>query len=103
MRGMAFFRKKLAARQQSIQAIVETADGKVLYTFIRKLCRADDTSFNSDPCTMAFYEGRRSIWLEIQAELGKEPTELIRQAELLDRQQEAVMGYGDGIERYETQ
>jgi len=90
MSMLGYFRKRLGARQQAVQEVAETPAGKITLSFLRSLCRPDDVTFRESSLETAFFEGRRSIWLEFQAELGKDSTELVRQAEILDRQQQAI-------------
>ena len=89
MLGFGYFRKKLAARQQAIQGWAESTDGVTTLVWLKRICGADQCSFQGDAAT-EFREGRRSVWLEIDAELHKEAGEIIRQAEMLDRQQESI-------------
>lgn len=92
MRGFVLedWAKQLAQRQQCVQEIAETEAGKQCFAWLRNyVCRMDDPTFTQDPYEMAFREGRRSVWLEIQAEINKDTNEIIQQAEMLQRQEEA--------------
>ncbi|ARS27619.1 Bbp19 family protein [Sphingomonas sp. KC8] len=41
----------------------------VVLADIARFCRADETCFDADPRTHALLEGRREVWLRIQAAL----------------------------------
>ena len=79
--------KRLSARQQKIQAVAETDDGKALFVFLMRLTQGEEPCFDPNPQVMAFNAGRQSIWLELRREMDKDMREIIRQAEVLDRQQ----------------
>ena len=79
--------KRLAERQQRIKDCIETEDGKALFVFLLRLTQGEEPCFDPNPHAMAFNAGRQSIWLELKKEMDKDMREIIRQAEILDRQQ----------------
>jgi hypothetical protein len=83
-------------RNQSLKRLSQTEDGIAFLVWIRRLARQDETSMPESGSTtlMAWYEGRRSIWLEIQKELDIEDTEIIRESEIVERHNESVTNRG---------
>ncbi len=69
------------ARRASAERVAESPDGKEFLIWLRRLSGNDAPTLPGDDnaIRMAYNEGRRSIWLEIQAELSKDMEEMLRQ------------------------
>lgn len=68
----------LGLRQRAYQLVFtdENSFVKPLLEDLAKFCRADSTTFNTDPRVHASLEGRREVWLRIQDHLKLVPDEL---------------------------
>lgn len=50
--------------------------GSAVLADLAKFCRANESTFHSDPRVHAVLEGRREVWLRIQQHLNLTPDEL---------------------------
>jgi hypothetical protein len=71
-----FFRRRKIAYQRTFTS---PAGNEVLID-LAEFCRANETTFNSDPRLHAALEGRREVWLRIQQHLNLTPSELTQLA-----------------------
>lgn len=66
----------LTTRKRAYQMAFTSPAGQIVLEDLAKFCRAEDSCFNADPRLHAVLEGRREVWLRIQAHLNRSPTEL---------------------------
>jgi hypothetical protein len=57
-------------RKRTYQLAFKSPAGQQVLTDLAKFCRANDTTFHSDPRLHAVLEGRREVWLRIANHLN---------------------------------
>lgn len=66
----------LQARRTNYIRVFSSAQGDAVLRDLAKFCRADQTTFHTDPRLHAVLEGRREVWLRIQHHLQLTPEQL---------------------------
>lgn len=66
----------LRRRKQSYQLALTGPAGQDVLRDLAKFCRANESAFDPDPRIHAALEGRREVWLRIQAHLNLTPAQL---------------------------
>lgn len=59
----------LTSRAQAYRRVFEGPYGDKVLSDLAKFCRANETTFHSDPRIHAVAEGRREVWLRIAEHL----------------------------------
>jgi len=68
----------LTARKHNYQSAFAGVGGEAVLADLARFCRADESTFNTDPRISALMEGRREVWLRITKHLNLSPNELAR-------------------------
>lgn len=55
----------------------DSVHAEIVLKDLAKFCRADKSTFHSDPRIHAVLEGRREVWLRIQKYLNLTPEEIL--------------------------
>jgi len=71
-------RKLLNRRRWAYQATFRAPSAELVLRDLARFCRANHTTFHSDPRLHAVLEGRREVWLRIANHLNMTPDELWR-------------------------
>jgi hypothetical protein len=66
----------LSARRTSYVRTFSNPPGQEVLADLAKFCRASEPTFHPDPRVHAMLEGRREVWLRIQAHLQLSDAEL---------------------------
>lgn len=68
----------LRSRKQAYQSVFnpEDVNARIVLKELADFCRADKTTFHTDPRLHAVLEGRREVWLKIQKYLNLTPDEI---------------------------
>ena len=67
----------LRLRRQSYMLTFGNDHGKRVLADLAKFCRANETTFHTDPRMHAELEGRREVWLRIMNHLNYGPEKLL--------------------------
>lgn len=68
----------LTTRKRNYQTTFAGVGGEAVLEDLARFCRADESTFNTDPRVSALMEGRREVWLRITKHLNLSPDELAR-------------------------
>lgn len=71
-------RQFLTTRKRNYQTAFTGVGGEAVLVDLARFCRADESTFNTDPRISALMEGRREVWLRITKHLNLSPDELAR-------------------------
>tara|TARA_R110000803_G_scaffold27832_3_gene64775 strand:- start:2264 stop:2509 length:246 start_codon:yes stop_codon:yes gene_type:complete len=71
-------RQFLTTRKRNYQTTFAGVGGEAVLVDLARFCRADESTFNTDPRISALMEGRREVWLRITKHLNLSPDELAR-------------------------
>ena len=82
-------RQFLARRRTAYVKTFVNPFGEEVLADLAKFCRANQTTFHDDARKHAVAEGRREVWLRIQAQLNLSDAELWRIYRLLDEKESA--------------
>ena len=82
-------RQFLARRRTAYVKTFTNPFGEEVLADLAKFCRANQTTFHDDARKHAVAEGRREVWLRIQAQLNLSDAELWRIYRLLDEKESA--------------
>ena len=94
-RARQFWALRQAKTTASVQRVAETSDGKVMLNWLsRHVCKMQEPPIeqSGNPLMTGYMIGRQAVMLELLAEIDKPTTELLRQAERLERDQDALEG-----------
>lgn len=67
----------LRGRKRAYQLTFKSPAGEEVLQDLAKFCRANSTAFDADPRVHAALEGRREVWLRIQAHLNLSSEQLM--------------------------
>lgn len=76
MRPLDAIRKFIYGRRLDYVQTFTSEPGRRVLEDLSTFCRANDTTFHTDPRLSALQEGRREVWLRIQNHLNLSPEEL---------------------------
>ena len=68
----------VAGLRRAYRAVLGGPAGQAVLRDLEKFCRANETCFHADPRQHAVLEGRREVWLRIQAHLNLGPEDLFQ-------------------------
>jgi hypothetical protein len=68
----------LTTRKRNYQSTFAGPGGDAVLADLARFCRADQTTFDTDPRVAALLEGRREVWLRITKHMNLSPDELVR-------------------------
>lgn len=68
----------LRRRKRAYQLALASTAGNVVLADLAKFCRANETTWHSDPRIHAALEGRREVWLRIQQHLNLSSEQLFK-------------------------
>ncbi len=68
----------LTTRKRNYQTTFAGVGGQAVLADLARFCRADETTFDTDPRVSALLEGRREVWLRITKHLNLTPDELVQ-------------------------
>lgn len=70
--------KFLTERKRNYQGAFKGVAGSLVLDDLAKFCRADESTFHTDPRVEGVMQGRREVWLRISKHLNLTPQELMR-------------------------
>lgn len=68
----------LTSRKRNYQTTFSGVGGEAVLADLARFCRADASTFDTDPRVAALMEGRREVWLRITKHLNLSPDELVK-------------------------
>ena len=71
-------RQFLTNRKRNYQSAFSGVGGEAVLADLARFCRADESTFDTDPRISALMEGRREVWLRITKHLNLSPDKLAR-------------------------
>ena len=68
----------LITRKQAYQRTFTGNSGERVLEDLARFCRADESTFHTDPRVEGIMQGRREVWLRISKHLNLTPDEMVR-------------------------
>lgn len=67
----------LIARKQAYVGVFKGANSEMVLEDLSRFCRAEESTFHTDPRIEGIMQGRREVWLRISKHLTLAPDELV--------------------------
>lgn len=67
----------LITRKQAYQKTFSGRFGEMVLEDLARFCRADESTFHSDPRVEGIMQGRREVWLRISKHMNMTPDQMV--------------------------